>query len=118
MAGLLYGLAWVMLAPARKGWLALPAGACMLGAALLFEGFLAEERAYRQDQLQPIVVIAEDGVLLRTGNGLSYPPRYETPVTRGVEARLLYERGDWLQTELAGGEVGWVSRGHVLVDRP
>jgi hypothetical protein len=118
LAGLLYALGWVMLAPARKGWLALPAGACLLGAALLFQGFLAEERAFRQDRLQPVVVIAEDGVLLRTGNGLSYAPRYETPVNRGVETRLLYERGDWLQIELAGGEVGWVSRGHVLVDRP
>jgi len=27
---------------------------------------------------------------------------------RGVEARLLYARGDWLQIELASGEVGWV----------
>jgi hypothetical protein len=35
---------------------------------------------------------------------------------RGVEARLLFARGDWLQIELAGGEVGWVPRRLVLVD--
>jgi uncharacterized protein YgiM (DUF1202 family) len=66
----------------------------------------------------PLVVIAEDNVILRKGNGLSYPPRYEQPVNRGVEARLRYERGDWLQIELAGGEVGWVPRAVALVDYP
>jgi len=55
-------------------------------------------------------------VMLRTGNGLRYPPRYETPLNRGVEARLLFTRGDWLQIEFAGGEVGWVPREYALVD--
>jgi len=50
------------------------------------------------------------GFLLRTGNGLSYPPRYETPLNQGVEARLLHARGAWLQIELSGGEVGWGPR--------
>ena len=30
---------------------------------------------------------------------------------------LLFARGDWVQIELVGGEVGWVPRGLVLVDR-
>ena len=70
------------------------------------------------EAVQPLVVIADDGVLLRKGNGLTYPPRYDTPVNRGVEARLLFDRGEWLQIELAGGEVGWVPRRYVLVDEP
>jgi uncharacterized protein YgiM (DUF1202 family) len=64
----------------------------------------------------PLVVIAEDGVLLRRGNGLTYPPKYEAPVNRGVEARLLVARGDWLKVELAGGESGWVPRKYALLD--
>ncbi len=62
------------------------------------------------------MVIAADGVLLRRGDGLAYMPRYDTPVNRGVEARLLFARGDWLQIELAAGEVGWVPRRLVLLD--
>jgi hypothetical protein len=72
---------------------------------------------------RPLVVILDDGVLLRKGDGLAYPPRYDTPLNRGAEARLLFERGGWLQVELAGGEVGWVPRRldqheYVLVDTP
>jgi hypothetical protein len=58
----------------------------------------------------PLVVVAEDGVLLRRGDGLAYPPRYDTPLPRGAEARLRRERGTWLQIELSGGEIGWVPR--------
>src|SRR5262249_47249003 len=50
--------------------------------------------------------VAEDGVLLRKGNGLSSPPAHDAPVNRGVEAQLLAERGGWLQVGLAGGETG------------
>jgi hypothetical protein len=62
------------------------------------------------------VVIARDGVLLRRGNGVVFPPRYDTPVNRGVEGRLRFERGGWVQIELSGGEIGWVPRAAVLVD--
>jgi hypothetical protein len=31
---------------------------------------------------------------------------------------LLFARGDWLQIELAGHEVGWVPRRLVLVELP
>ena len=60
------------------------------------------------------MVIADDGVLLRKGNGLSYPRRFETPVNRGVEARLLVERGSWVKVRLAGGESGWVKADYVV----
>lgn len=66
----------------------------------------------------PIVVIRQDGVPLRTGNGVDYPPRCDTPLNRGVEGRLLFDRKDWLQIQLAGGEVGWVPRMAALIDEP
>jgi hypothetical protein len=57
-------------------------------------------------------------VLLRRGDGLAFPPRYYTPINRGVEARRLFERGGWVQIELSGGEIGWVPRDSVLADAP
>jgi tetratricopeptide (TPR) repeat protein len=75
-----------------------------------------EEWRQRDEREHPLAVIADDGVLLRKGNGLSYARRYDTPVNRGVEARLLHARGAWLQIELGGGEVGWVPRRFVLLD--
>jgi hypothetical protein len=121
LALLLYGLGCMSLA---RWWMVrgrdLVTIACLaLGSALLL-GTVLGVRARREqyEARHPLVVIADDGVLLRRGNGLTYPPRYETPVNRGVEARLLFERGDWLKIELAGGESGWVPRRYALPDEP
>jgi len=87
-------------------------------AGLIATTLVMEDWSHRQERNNPLVVIAEDGVLMRKGNGLAYPRRYDTPLHRGVEARLLVDRGKWLQIELARGEVGWVPRAYVLVDNP
>ncbi|GEM_PF-583449 len=91
--------------------------------ALLLTGVLsswlllrAEEQHKRE--VHPLVVIARDGVLLRRGNSMAFPPRYDTPVNRGVEGRWLFARGGWVQIELSGGEIGWVPQETVLIDRP
>jgi tetratricopeptide (TPR) repeat protein len=76
------------------------------------------EWSEREQSLHPVVVVAADGVLLRRGNGVLYPPRLESPLNRGVEASLQFERGPWLQIELAGGAMGWVPRTAVLLDPP
>jgi tetratricopeptide (TPR) repeat protein len=97
--------------------------------------FLASERA--QDKAQPLVVIAperDSKVVLHKGNGWKYPcydavnssweeggdsiPTAATPLFAGVEARLRFEKGDWLQIELASGEIGWIRRSEALVDSP
>ena len=75
-------------------------------------------RSEREERDRPLAVVAEDGVLLRKGDGLAYPPRYETPLNKGVEARRLFERDGWVQIELSGGEVGWAPREDVLIDEP
>ena len=120
-AALLYALAcaavtrWLMVR--RFRWLA-AGGVGVLGAAVLTVFVMQLARGAGAEDARPLVVIAEDGVLLRKGDGLAFPPRYDTVVNRGVEARLLFERDDWAQVELAAGEVGWVPREYVLVDRP
>ena len=109
----LAGTCWLMVR--RSVWLGVGLGSLFIAVGLAALTVI-NARAGRQESARPLVVIADDGVLLRKGNGLTYPPRYETPVNRGVEARLLFERGDWLQIELAGGEVGWVPRRYTLLD--
>jgi tetratricopeptide (TPR) repeat protein len=75
----------------------------------------------RQEIARPLVVIATEKVPLRQGNGPDYPIRRELP--RGVEARQRFVRRDaqqreWLQIELANGEVGWVTRAAVVCAQP
>jgi hypothetical protein len=116
-----YALGWVGLTRwrmvRRSGWLGLAGGAGMMAAALALLVIDAGRRPER-DRAQPLVVIAADNVLLRKGDNLAFPPRFETPLRQGVEARLRFSRGDWLQIELAGGEIGWVPRRLTYVDEP
>jgi hypothetical protein len=119
-AGIVYVLGCVGLTRWRMGLERLFLGGLL---ALLLAGALSGwlmVRAHEQNEREahPLVVIARDGVLLRRGNGVAFPPRYDTPVNRGVEGRLRFERGGWVQIELSGGEIGWVPRAAVLVDTP
>jgi hypothetical protein len=107
------------------GWLAwslrrgggLGPAAAVVGTALLVAGALADE--WRRAPLRPpVVVVAEEKLPLRRGNGTAYPPRLDAPLPRGLEARPLAERGGWLQIELAGGVVGWVPAAAVRGDGP
>lgn len=104
---------WWMLR--RRAWLnvAFIAAGILLVALV---GWGAEVRQISQEMASPVVVVARDGVQLLVGNGGRYPPRYETQLHRGVEARVRHQRGNWLQIELAAGQIGWVPRDAVLVD--
>jgi hypothetical protein len=115
-AGWLLLTRWLMV---RRGWLLLAAGTAFLIMALFVLGAIQEVGRQRKEVIHPLIVVAADGIPLRNGNGMAYPARYEgKTLHRGVEARLLFERDDWLHIELAGGETGWVRRADVLVDAP
>ncbi|HVS34557.1 MAG TPA: hypothetical protein VMS17_03180 [Gemmataceae bacterium] len=107
---------WLM--TRRGGVLAIAVLAGFMAAGLTASAVTAtaSERGERE---QPLVVAAEDGVILRKGDGVTYPPRYETPLNKGVEARRLFQRDDgWVQIELSGGEIGWAPRSSLLIDEP
>jgi tetratricopeptide (TPR) repeat protein len=95
-------------------------GLGLLALSLVLWAILVyQHRQGDQERLHPLVVIQHNGVLLRNGNGMTYPVRYDgVPLNRGVEARVLFARADWLHLELAGGETGWVPAGDVLLDTP
>jgi tetratricopeptide (TPR) repeat protein len=121
LAGGGYALSWLALARwwmvRRRVWLSV--AAFNLAAALLFLSFWGIECwQLHAESRYPTAVVAQDGLQLLVGNGSRFPARYETPINRGVEARVRYDRGRWLQVELAGGEIGWVPRAAVLVDAP
>lgn len=101
----------------RRTGLLTSAGVLAVVALLCLTAGSLEAWQIRQEDQRPFVVIAQDGVQLLSGNGSRYPPRYETPLHRGAEARLRFERGRWVQIELSGGEIGWVPRTAVLVDQ-
>jgi tetratricopeptide (TPR) repeat protein len=79
--------------------------------------YLENNREWRLDH--PLVVIHDEKVPLRKGNGPSYPVNPDMPLlARGMEARKIHERAGWLQIQFASGEVGWVEKKSVLVDEP
>lgn len=53
-------------------------------------------------------VVVVDEVPLRSGDGESYPSRYEQPVHAGAEVHVVTERGGWSEVELLDGTSGWV----------
>jgi hypothetical protein len=103
----------------RQSGLLYGASAVFLFLVVPVLGTVHEAWRERQKERHPLVVVAADGLTLRNGNGMAYPSRYDGKMlNRGVEARLLFDRDDWLNVELADGETGWVRRIDVLVDTP
>jgi hypothetical protein len=90
---------------------------------LLTGASLLSVRAYSVwlDQRYPFAAVTHDDVVLREGNGSSYPPVRINGVPRllhrGVEARVHNSRGNhWVQLELSDGTIGWVSAKDLLLD--
>jgi hypothetical protein len=114
-------LAYILLCACLTRWCLvrhgrwLVAAGCALVVGLLPAGLLVLD--LQMQSARPVVVIAANGVLLRKGNGQAFPPRFDTPLNRGVEASLLYRRDGWFQIELSGGEVGWVPASDAVVER-
>jgi tetratricopeptide (TPR) repeat protein len=112
LAALVYAAGWAALI---RGW-AKGLRRWVLSGALVVLVAAGGAYYFRPQPEPTVVVVARDGVVLRKGNGESFPPWFDVPLNRGVEASLLYRRGDWLQVELGGGEVGWVHARDVVTD--
>jgi hypothetical protein len=109
-------VAWTRWWMARRPRILKTTIVCYLVTIAMLIVVTAEACRLHDEDTHPLVVVARDGILLRRGNGVSYPPRRDTLLSRGVEARLLYDRDAWLQVQLSGGEVGWLPRADVVVN--
>jgi hypothetical protein len=116
-----YVCAWLALCvwiSAPHSWLWL-VGSVLLLASVAIAAFPFLSSLF--DDRRPISVIAEDGVALRRGNGLSYEPVEHAGqlvwLNRGVEARVRAARPNgWVQLELENGVIGWAPRGQLLIE--
>jgi len=74
------------------------------------------QRQARDESAHPLVVV-KTTTPLHAGNGASYPlHKTMLSVARGMEGRMRYARGDWLQVQFPGGARGWLQRDHVLIN--
>jgi hypothetical protein len=99
----------------RRRWMAylLVAAVSLIAIGVIAVRALLERSEQQRNELQPIVVVAQD-TFLRRGNGEEYSPRITAPLPPGAEVRRLFERHGWLQVELANGVVGWLPVGSVI----
>jgi hypothetical protein len=86
-------------------------GVVLIAAPVLHFLVLSERRA--MDEQRSAVIVLDD-TPFRTGNSTEYPSRLDAPLPAGVELRVLNDRGGWLQTQLAGGPLGWVPQSHIV----
>jgi hypothetical protein len=105
---LLAGAVWWFTTRRAVAWWLIAPG--LLGLVFVLVSTLMIQAELRQ----PVVSVIARPIILRTGNGPSYPARLPTPLNPGTEVRRLHERGGWVQVELDPGVVGWVPGG-VLV---
>ncbi len=115
----LYSVACLVLARAwmkrSRDWARL--GGFLLGLGILvLVATLYSEFLIREEQRVPALVIGEPGTPLFAGNGEHYPTRLDR-LPAGVEARILTQRGEWIQIQLKGGMVGWIPASSALIVR-
>lgn len=107
-----YAVAWIAATGwwlRRRPWLAVVAVGGLGLAAVAGYGWRLHAEQLQMDCDFPPIVIIPDQTPLLTGNGPSYPRHPDLPILRrGMEARRLAERGDWLQIQFASGETGWI----------
>jgi tetratricopeptide (TPR) repeat protein len=108
VAAVVYGTTWVLLLvhvwrPRR--WIAL-AGA--LGLLLSVGLAYSADHTARLDRAQPIGVLVASDVVVRKGDGETYEPQFNRPLSPGVEFLRIDKRGDWLHIRLSDDRTGWI----------
>lgn len=103
----LAGIWLVWIRPVSRSWRVL---LCISLAWMLLSGTWAY---VIQPQDKPAAIIKMHGIMVRQGNGLSYPPIFKGETTlilsAGVEANYLAQRSNgWVQLQLDDGTRGWV----------
>jgi hypothetical protein len=120
LAFALYGAAWLRIAGLARHREATGIFFALtgMGTAVALVAALLWSNEYRQRLTsQSLVVIRRgDPVVLREGNGLSYPAATEDRLRPGNEAVLLNRRGNWLHVRTSRGQIGWIPSGTAEVE--
>ena len=61
-----------------------------------------------EEHSKPPAVVVNGQHILRLGRGEGYDPALNQPLGPGVEVRILSERADWAEIQLADGKTGWL----------
>lgn len=92
---------------ARRWRRLLPAAGAACLMLVLASAWWWERHEREWETVRDFVVIRQT-TTIHTGNHSAFPPRRETPLPPGVEARLRHRAANWLQIELFDGTVGWI----------
>ena len=65
----------------------------------------------RDEQARPAAVLVAPETILRQGRGDAYERAMRQPLGAGVELRIIGQRGDWVEVELADETTGWLPAG-------
>lgn len=93
--------------PAPRWMAAVSATAWIACSASVLSTVFSDER--------PFGVVITDEVIVRSGNGAGFEPKFRETLTPGVEFDVIEARGDWLHIALPGGRDGWVERDSVAL---
>ena len=117
---IIFGIAWGggwMLLLARR-FVRFPGSAWWSGSAMVIGAcFAASVAVSLINSVSGRGVIVQNDVIVRKGDGEAYQPRFEEPIHRGVEFRILESRPIWLHVEFPNGDDGWIPRGAAEVVR-
>lgn len=89
--------------PRGSGWVA--GMALVLALAVTVVGWKVLADAKEEDKPFEIV---RTPVILREGNGESYPSVLDTPLPPGCEVNSIHTRGEWRHVRLSNGTTGWL----------
>ncbi len=78
-----------------------------LAIAVICAGTVTADRVL--PDWRPVGVLVRPDVVLRSGNGASFEPAIEEPLSEGVEFAILEARPGWWRVRLPDGTTGWVS---------
>lgn len=78
-----------------------------LAIAVICAGTVTADRLL--PEWRPVGVLVRSDVVLRSGNGASFEPAIEEPLSEGVEFAILEARPGWWRVRLPDGTTGWVS---------